>query len=77
MNLTVALLYLHKTKFLVTSNMEELKEYKVTRVTTEAEVTYVMANSKEEAEANIEKFADGIEWTQLNSESTFNFEGVA
>jgi hypothetical protein len=57
--------------------MEELKEYKVTRVTTEAEVTYVMANSKEEAEANIEKFADGIEWTQLNSESTFNFEGVA
>jgi len=59
------------------NNMEELKEYKVTRVTTEAEVTYVMANSKEEAEANIKKFADGIEWTQLNSESTFNFEGVA
>lgn len=56
--------------------MSELKEFRVTRITKEAEVTYVMADSLEEAEANIEKFADGIEWTQLNSESTFNFEGV-
>lgn len=52
------------------------QEYKITRVTTEAEVVFVVANSKEEAEANIEKFADGIEWTQLNSESTFDFEEV-
>tara|TARA_R110001606_G_C15136450_1_gene624023 strand:- start:472 stop:675 length:204 start_codon:yes stop_codon:yes gene_type:complete len=58
------------------NNMDNLKEFRVTRVTTEAEVTYVMADSLEEAEANIEKFADSIEWTQLNSESTFDFEGV-
>tara|TARA_R100001377_G_C3103576_1_gene80045 strand:+ start:329 stop:502 length:174 start_codon:yes stop_codon:yes gene_type:complete len=56
--------------------MNRLKEFRVTRVTTEAEVTYVMADSLEDAEANIEKFADGIEWTQLNSDSTFDFEGV-
>ena len=56
--------------------MNRLKEFRVTRVTTEEEVTYVMADSLEDAEANIEKFADGIEWTQLNSDSTFDFEGV-
>ena len=56
--------------------MNRLKEFRVTRVTTEAEVTYVMADSLEDAEANIEKFADGIEWTQLNSDSTFDFERV-
>ena len=63
-------------KYMELNNMKELKEFRVTRVTTEAEVTYVMADSLEDAEANIEKFADGCEWTQLNSESTFDLEGV-
>ena len=53
-----------------------MNEYKVTRVITIAEEVFVVANSKEEAEANIEKFADGIEWVQLNNAATYDVEEV-
>jgi len=49
-----------------------MNEYKVTRVITIAEEVFVMANSKEEAEENIEKFEDGMDWLQLNKAATYD-----
>ena len=51
-----------------------MKEYTVTRVITTAEEVSVLANSKEEAEANIEKFADGMEWVELNNAATYDIQ---
>ena len=51
-----------------------MNEYKVTRVITIAEEVFVMANSKEEAEENIEKFEDGMDWVQLNNAATYDVE---
>ena len=51
-----------------------MREYRITRVVTAAEEVIVLASSKEEAEANIEKFADGMEWEQLNSDTTYDVE---
>jgi hypothetical protein len=51
-----------------------MNEYKITRVITIAEEVFVLANSKEEAETNIEKFEDGMDWVQLNSAATYDVE---
>ncbi|MBT8375344.1 MAG: hypothetical protein KJO22_00595 [Bacteroidia bacterium] len=51
-----------------------MNEYIITRVITTAEEVSVLASNKEEAEANIRKFADGMEWVQLNSNATYDVE---